>query len=95
MYVGWSVDYYLTNAFIVRLGQNYFLAAGAGSIPAFENLGSGRVQPWPFGDTGATDISILSGSAPRRVSFTGPLLRRASLTVGCAVCIIDYPDQLR
>jgi hypothetical protein len=41
MYVGWSVDYYLSNAFIIRLGQNYFFAAGAGSLPAFEAWGLG------------------------------------------------------
>ena len=36
LYVGWGVDYYVSNQFIVRLGQNYFLAAGGGSVPAFE-----------------------------------------------------------
>ncbi len=44
MYVGWSVDYYVTNQFIVRLGQNYFLAAGAGSVPAFETWSLGGLN---------------------------------------------------
>jgi hypothetical protein len=39
MYVGWSVDYFVTNELIVRLGQNYFLAAG--SKPAFESWSIG------------------------------------------------------
>jgi hypothetical protein len=39
MYVGWSVDYFITNELIVRLGQNYFLAAG--SQPAFESWSIG------------------------------------------------------
>lgn len=35
MYVGWTLDYYLTNNFIVRIGQNYFVAPGI--PPVFES----------------------------------------------------------
>ena len=36
--------FFLTGQFIVRLGQNYFLAAGAGSTPAFETWSLGGVN---------------------------------------------------
>jgi len=39
MYVGWTLDYFLTNDLIVRIGQNYFLAGG--SVPAFESWSLG------------------------------------------------------
>lgn len=39
MYVGWTLDYFLTNEFIVRVGQNYFLAPGI--PPAFESWSLG------------------------------------------------------
>jgi hypothetical protein len=35
MYAGWSVDYYLTNDLILRLGQNYFILPKGG--PVFES----------------------------------------------------------
>jgi len=44
MFAGWSVDYYVTNELIARLGQNYFLAAGAGSMPAFETWSLGGLN---------------------------------------------------
>lgn len=39
MYVGWTVDWYITNQVIARLGQNFFLAAG--SQPAYESWSLG------------------------------------------------------
>jgi hypothetical protein len=41
MYVGWSVDYFITNELIVRLGQNFFLASAPGSKPVFESWSIG------------------------------------------------------
>lgn len=34
MYIGWTLDYFLTNNFIVRVGQNFFVLPG--KPPAFE-----------------------------------------------------------
>jgi hypothetical protein len=39
MYVGWSVDYFITNELIARLGQNYYFAAGG--QPVFESWSIG------------------------------------------------------
>ena len=39
MYIGWSLDYFLTNEFIVRLGQNYFVNPGV--PPVFESWSLG------------------------------------------------------
>jgi hypothetical protein len=42
MYIGWTLDYFLTNELIVRLGQNYFLTAGG--APAFESWSAGGLN---------------------------------------------------
>ena len=39
MYIGWTLDYYITNSLIARVGQNFFLAAG--DKPAFESWSLG------------------------------------------------------
>ena len=39
MYIGWNLDYYLTNEFIVRVGQNYFVNPGV--PPVFESWSLG------------------------------------------------------
>jgi hypothetical protein len=39
MYIGWTLDYFLTNDFIVRVGQNYFVLPGI--PPAFESWSLG------------------------------------------------------
>jgi hypothetical protein len=39
MYIGWTVDYFLTNEFIIRLGQNYFVNPGV--PPVFESWSLG------------------------------------------------------
>ena len=42
MYIGWTLDYFLTNDFIVRLGQNYFVLPG--TPPAFESWSLGGLN---------------------------------------------------
>jgi hypothetical protein len=42
MYVGWTLDYFLTNQLIARVGQNFFLAAG--KQPAFESWSLGGLN---------------------------------------------------
>jgi len=39
MYIGWTLDYFLTNDFIVRVGQNFFVLPG--TPPAFESWSIG------------------------------------------------------
>jgi hypothetical protein len=42
MYVGWTLDYYVTNRLIARIGQNFFLAGG--DQPAFETWSIGGMN---------------------------------------------------
>jgi len=42
MYAGWTLDYFLTNRIIIRVGQNYFLAAAG--APAFESWSIGGLN---------------------------------------------------
>jgi hypothetical protein len=42
MYIGWTLDYFLTNNFIVRVGQNYFVVPGI--PPVFESWSLGGLN---------------------------------------------------